>query len=288
VALLALFRSGARRLVVPAALALVVAVGGGATQLHVDDGLAAARRTATDHPAPMQTCRVLGDVRYCAFDDFTPWISDWDAVLRSVRRAVPAKATHPASGPVLTVRQRVLAVGRPAADDVVSAEDIQRRATIDRRADAAAGTPEAISAGTAWGDSRAAAVFAAAVAYRLITGRAWLGGPAVCGARGALLVWLVGQGSARTAEGLRKLDAASWGGLAFGDGGSDGWIDVPDPDAAAGLALLHRPSSQARAAVLAHWDELSAATTDADRFAALVGVPATPQPPVRERAACDR
>ncbi|SHN44386.1 hypothetical protein [Cryptosporangium aurantiacum] len=278
-AVLALVRSGARRMWVAGALAVIVAVGGAATQYRTDPSLREVRLTATNTPNALQTCRTVGDVRYCAFDDFRPWIEDWDAVLRSVRRAVPTTV-----GPPLVVRQRVLAEGYPESGTVTSLEEEQERAEVVERANVDAGTPEAIPIGTEWGNDRSAAVFAGAVAYRLMTGRSWRDGLPVCGSRGALLIWLVGQASERTAAGLRELDETSWNSLVLGDSSGYAMIGVPDPDAAAGLALLDKPD--AAQLVRQHWAELTAPSTDADRFAALVGVPAAEQPPAEERTQC--
>ncbi|GAA3394397.1 hypothetical protein [Cryptosporangium minutisporangium] len=278
-ALLALVRSGARRMWVAGALTLIVLAGGAATQFRTDPSVREARLAATNDPASVQTCRTVSDVRYCAFDDFAPWIEDWDAVLRSVRRAVPEVA-----GPPLAVRQRVLAVGYPEDGTVVTHEEDVARAEAVEQANVAAGTPEAVPVGTQWGDDKAAAVFAGAVAYRLITGGSWRSGLPVCGSRGALLIWLVGQASERTADGLRELDETSWNSLVLGDSSGFSMLSVPDADAAAGLALLDKPD--APKVVRQHWDELIAPGTDANRFAALVGVPAAPQLPAAERMQC--
>jgi len=267
-AVLALIRSGARRWVWPAAaLATVVTLGGAITQFHVDESLEAARRTATEAPASMQSCRPVDDVRYCAFDDFTPWIDEWNTVFRDVRRPVPTVA-----GPPLVVRQRVLAVGYPFDETVDTA-------TLPRSV-----SPDEIPVGTQWGDRYAEAVFASAVAYRLIAGAPWQGPAPVCGSRGALLVWLVGQAGGHVAEGLRLLDEAGTGGLVFRDSSGYATLTVPDAEAAAGLALLS--ATDGEKLVKRHWAELSAPATDTDRFAALVGVPAAAQPPAGERIRC--
>ncbi|GAA0237925.1 hypothetical protein [Cryptosporangium japonicum] len=265
-AVLALARSGARwRVWVAGALATAVMLTGAITQFGVDDSLVAARRTATESPASVQTCRTLDDVEYCVFDGFEPWIEDWDTVLRDVRRAAPV-----AAGP-LTVRQRVWAT--PHSSTVVPDP-----------ADIPPSDPAAIPIGTEWGDRYAEATFAAAVSYRLITGEPSPGGTPVCGSRGALLVWLVGQAGGRVTEGLRLLDESGTDALEFFD--SDGFAPLAVPTAAAdaGLALLTKPG--AAALVRKHWAELAAPTTDADRFAAIVGVPAAGPAPAGERVPC--
>lgn len=284
-AVAALIRSGAggRRITIAAGLAVALTAGFGAAQYLTDDGVRPARITATDDPASMQTCRVRNGVTYCAFPDFTSWVEGWDEVLRGVRRAVPDSVP---TGPPVAVRQRVRAKDYPVGGSVSSGEQEQARIRAWLRADAAAGTPEAVTVGTSWGDGPSEAAFAGAVAYRLITGRAADGGHSICGARGALLVWLVGQATPRTAAGLRALDARSSGGLPMETGEMLGGVSVPDADAAAGLALLDKPADEATALIRRHWTELAAADIGADRFASLVGVPAAVQPPVEERSVC--
>ncbi|MFI5959214.1 hypothetical protein [Cryptosporangium sp. NPDC051539] len=276
ICVLALLRSGARRVWLAGGVALTLVVFGGVTQFRVPSSVASLRETATTAPASMQTCRVVRDVKYCAFDDFTPWVPGWAGVVRDVRSAVP---DVPASG--LVVRQRVLAVGYPGA--VRTADQESARLSADQRANAAAGTPDAIPVGTTWGSPSDSAIFAGAVAYRLITGHAWTSGQSVCGSRGALLVWLVGRAAP---DGLRELDASSWNALVFGDLGGYATLAVPDVDASSGLALVSKPGGAA--AVREHWAELTAPGTSTARFAELTGVAAAPQPPENERATCDR
>lgn len=280
--------SGVRgsKLAVGAGLAAIVFVAGGVPQLLPDDAALRARTVAMDDPAPSQTCRRVGDVTYCAYRDFTGWIDGWDNVLRGVRRAVPDNL---AVGPGLAVRQRFdvpdrKLVGLDGSSMTTSGQELERL-QVWRRADAAAGTPEAVPIGVSWGDESSEATLAGAVAYRLITGKGSPDNGLVCGARGALLVWLVGQATPETASGLRKRDRSSWGALALGDG-SLSELAVPDYDAASGLALLKKPLPEATALVRQHWQELTAPAADAARFATLVGVPATPLPPVEERSIC--
>ncbi|WP_035858841.1 hypothetical protein [Cryptosporangium arvum] len=265
-AVLALLRSGVRWPVWAAGgVATAVMLTGAVTQFRVDDSLEAARRTATESPASVQTCRTLDGVEYCAFDGFEPWVEDWNAVLRDVRRATPVAAEP------FTVRQRVWATPHPTS-------------VIPTAADIPPSDPSAVPIGTEWGDRYAEAMFAAAVAYRLVAGEPWPGDKPVCGSRGALVVWLVGQVGGRVTEGLRLVKESSTNRLEFFD--SDGFapLAVPNADAAAGLALLEKPG--AAGLVRKHWTELTAPGTDAGRFAALVGVEPAPQPPTEERLPC--
>ncbi|MDG6105501.1 hypothetical protein Daura_47050 [Dactylosporangium aurantiacum] len=286
VAVAAVARSGARgrRVVTAAVLAALLTAGAGAAQFRTDPALRRAAVTATDNPAALQTCHRRGDVTYCPFDDFTAWVTGWDTVVRGVRRAFPAAAV---TGPPLTVRQRVWAHDYPIGSAVTSdAADEAARDEAWARAAAAAGTPAAVPVGTTWGDNDAEATFAAAVALRLMTGSPFVPGGTVCGARGALLVWLVGQATPATAKGLRHLDEASSGALVFADPMTFLGLAVPDRDAAPALAALRRPAAEIAALVAADWSQLTDPATPADRFATLLGVPIASEPPLEERHTC--
>lgn len=284
VAVGALIRAGARGrpLYLAAGLAGVLAVGGFAVQLPENTDVVRARAATVDDPTRLHTCRTVDGATYCAFDDFTPWVDTWADVVRAVRAPMPDGAV---TGPVLAVRQRIPADKEWLAT-TSTLEERQAAAERRRRNDRAAGMPEAVTVGTEWTD-RAAAAFAASVAYRLIsgTGADTVDGT-VCGARGALVVWLVGQAGGRVAAGLREADESSWGALTLTDPvlmSID--VSVPDTDAASGLALLERPVAEATALVRRHWTELTDPTAGVDRFAALLGVPAAPEPPAEERNA---
>jgi hypothetical protein len=282
VALGALVRTGARgsATYVAAGLAAALAAGGVAVQLPERTDVVRARAAAVDAPAPLHTCRTVDGATYCAFDDFTPWIDDWADVVAAVRGPMPAVA-----GPPLAVRQRIPADGSWLAG-TSSLEERQAAAARRDADDTAAGLPGAVAVGTDW-SARAAAALAAAVAYRLVTGADPDNGDGlVCGARGALVVWLVGQAGGRLAAGLREADELSWGALTLSDPVLSGiQLSVPDTDAASGLALLDRPVAATTALVRRHWAELTDPAVGVDRFAALLGVPAAPLPPVEERHA---
>ncbi|GAA2646587.1 ABC transporter [Dactylosporangium fulvum] len=283
-AVAALARSGARgrRVVVALVAAAAVTVAGGVAQFVPDDAARRARIAATADPAPMQTCRVRNGVTYCAFGDFTPWIAGWDEVVQGVFALVPATAR---TGPPPAVRQRVWADGYQVNGSASSAAEETARLTRWAEADAAAGTPEAVTTSTVWGSPRDEAVLAAAVAYRLIAGRAirdeWL----ICGARGTILVWLAGQATARSGDGIRELDRYSWGALSFTNVGFNTGISVPDRDAAPGLTLLERSRDEVARTVAEHWSELVAPQTPVERVGELFGVP-VPSVPVEERPTC--
>ncbi|WP_203708497.1 hypothetical protein, partial [Asanoa iriomotensis] len=279
-ATLALLRAGARvRVALPTlAAALAVTVAAGSAQFVGDDAVVAARVTVNQNPAPVQTCQARGEVTYCAFDDFTAWVPAWSRVVDDVVRLAPDAAT--AAGPPLAVRQWVWSDGYPTSGGVFGPEAAQARARAQRATDTAAGTPEAVPVGTTWGDAATAAAFAGSVAFRLVAGKAVAGDTTVCGARGALIVWLTGQASPHVADGLHQLDDQSSGSLALIDYTIDNGLFVDDRDAAVGLTLLERPSAEVTAVVAAHWVELTAPNTPIERVGALFDVPvgAAPDP----------
>ena len=283
-----LLRSGTRaRVALPAlAAALAVTVAAGAAQFSRDEAVLAARVTTTDNPAPVQTCVARDAVTYCAFDDFTAWVPAWEGVLRDVVRLVPPGT---AGTPPLAVRQWVWADGFPTFGGTFGPETVEARKRAQRGTDTAAGTPEAIPVGTEWGDNATAAAFAGGVAFRLVTGRAVAGDTTLCGARGALVIWLTGQANPATAAGLRQLDNQSSGSLALVDYTVDNGLFVDDRDAAVGLAMLNRPSAEVAPVVTAHWAELTAAETTIEQAAALFGVPVGPTPdPAFANARCEQ
>ncbi|MCX5121801.1 hypothetical protein OG992_32070, partial [Micromonospora sp. NBC_00362] len=271
-----LARASARRPIVAAGLSvgLILAVGGGLTQSRPDPGMAAARATVEDRPASIQSCVTRADVTYCFFDGFGGLVSGWDAVVTSVRAVVPDTAASP--GPPLAVRQRISLDEISAEGHSGSIAEDVRTVAGWKAADAAAGTPEAVRVGTEWGDDRSTAVLAAGVAYRLMAGEAYGGGFGLCGARAALLVWLVGQASPATLAGLRSLNETSWGSLSFGDRSTMFGISAPDRAAAPALELLERPSAEVAPLVERHWAELTAPNTPLERFGAIFGVPVQP------------
>lgn len=271
VAVAALARSGARmiRLALVAVVALALTVAGGVGQLAGPSrSVRQARLIAMQRPAGQQTCQRLGQVTYCAFPDFASWIPSWDAEVRGVLRRVPtAIAQRP-----LAVRQRIVLLNDNGA--IPSPPTGQWRAD-----DIAAGTPNAVSIGTRWGDSRSASQLAALVAYRLIVGSGPTAESTLCGTRGVLVGWLAGQASAHAGVGLRKLAADQNAGGGGGDKvfiegipGSGG-ILIPDRELAFALALLDRPADEIGARVRQSWDELTATGTTVDRAAEIFGQP---------------
>ncbi|WP_328653320.1 hypothetical protein OG598_05420 [Micromonospora sp. NBC_00330] len=281
----AVARAHARRSVVAAGLAvgLILTVGGGLAQSRPDPDIAVARATVKDRPASIQSCVPRGDVTYCYFEGFDGFVPGWESVVTAVRAVVPDSAAS--SGPPLAVRQRALAEEISAGGSGSVAEAMQAVAAW-KVEDAAAGTPEAVRVDTAWGDDRAAAALAAEVAYRLMAAKAFDGGNFLCGARAALLVWLVGRASPTTLAGMRSLDETSTGALVFSDVSGLYGILAPDRAAAPALELLERQSDEVPPLVERHWAELTAPDTPLERFGAIFGVPIQPLAPDADAPPC--
>jgi hypothetical protein len=277
VAAVALRRAGAKVTVLVVAFA-VCAAGTGAAQYWPDDATAARRAAVSADPAPVQRCRPVGDVTYCPFDDFASWVPAWDEVVRGVRRAVPAGAV---AGPPLLVRQHVWTEAPSDNDDEVDAVVARWH-----RADTAAGFTEPVDIGTQWGSGLSEAAFAYAVAFRYVTGRSITMAGALCGARGALVVWLAGQATPATADGVGQIGSRDSDEAIFDDQSIQFFGTVPDRDAGPAFAALQRPVAEVTPIIAAHWAELADPRTSADRFAALLGVPIGPEVPVAERSVC--
>ncbi|WP_433125111.1 hypothetical protein ACQPWW_21780 [Micromonospora sp. CA-240977] len=281
-----LARAKARRSMVAAGLAvgLILTVGGGLTQSRPDPGIAAARATVEDRPESIQSCVLRDDVTYCYFDGFDGFVPGWESVVTSVREVVPDGVTAP--GPPLAVRQRTALDEISPAGQTGSVTENMRVVAGWKAADAAAGTPEAVRVGTVWGDDRATAVLAAGVAYRLMAAQAYDGGFSLCGARSALLVWLVGQASPAALAGMRSLDETSFGALIFSDPSGRFGISAPDRAAAPALELLRRPPDEVAPLVERHWAELTAPGTPLERFGVIFGVAVEPPSPDEGEPLC--
>ncbi len=265
-AVAALWRAGAgsRRAAIAAAVAVALTLAGGVLQAQPPDrGTLAARAAAMNHPSQHQTCRPLDGVTYCAFDGFTGWIPAWNTVVQAVLARVPAGARPSA----LTVRQRIVVLGSDGGVDPGAV------AGAWRADDRAAGTPNAVSASTRWGDSRSAVSLAALVADRIVSGGE---GDVGCGAAGVLVAWLAGQVSTQARTGLRLLADHSngdRGAVSFGEVGGPGF-EVSQADVAVAMAVLARPAADIAARVQASWATLTAPGTTAAAAAQLLGVPA--------------
>ena len=271
VAVAALARGGARslRLLGVGVVALALTAAGAVGQAgSVSKATTDARLAAMQYPAKSQTCRSLGTVTYCAFPDFTGWIPSWDTEVHGVLARVPAAlAAQP-----LAVRQRVVLMGPNNAVPSSPGDTWQAD-------DTAAGTPNAVTVTTRWGDSRSASVLTALVAFRVVTGSR-MGAGSVCGARGVLIGWLSGQASGLARTGLRKLvddqDTREKSGVFFAEATIGAGILVPHREITMAMSLLDRPANEVGARVLASWDELASSRTTIERAAEILGMPSPP------------
>jgi len=284
--------AGRRRLLVAGATGLTIAVLAGTAQfLPMSDEVRAARATAAEHPARLQTCRQIDQVAYCAFGGFGSWIEGWDTVVRGVLRGVPDdQARQP-----LAVRQRVSTETRLVDGRSWSAEEQAADVAAWRKVDAGAGTPNAVTVGTRWGDPLSEVAFAGLVAYEVVVRggaqadgrRAEAASGQLCGARGVLAAWLAGQATPRATEGLHEADATSSGGVTFGDPEFPVAMSVPDREMAVALAMLKRPAGEVAGVIRQSWAEWVAKGTPTERAGELAGVPVPPQPPAEERTVCE-
>jgi hypothetical protein len=268
----ALARSGTRtiRVVMVAVVASAVTVAGAIAQFAPpSQSMLDARVVAVQRPASQQTCQHLGQVTYCAFPDFAAWIPGWDAEVRAVLRLVPAAtAQRP-----LAIRQRISTMD---TDGAVPAPPLEAW----RADDLAAGTPNAVTVGTRWGDTRSATRLAGLVAFQVVAGVGPGTDPTVCGARAVVVAWLVGQASAASNTGLHQLTVDQHDKGVFLDATQAGaGIFLPDRELTMGLALLDRPASEVAARVTQSWDELTTVDTTTERAAELLGVPTPPAAP---------
>jgi hypothetical protein len=268
-----LVRSGVRRgrVVGVAGLAVAVTVAGGVTQTTPpSQAITQARVAAAERPSGQQACQTLGRNTYCAFADFMAWIPAWDAEVRGVLRWVPAEQRRP-----LVVRQRLFMLGSDERGTDGGGAEGPVAWVAD---DAAAGTPNAVTVGTRWGDSRSAIRLAGLVAYQVVAGRRPGGDPAVCGGRGVLVAWLAGAASPVASTGLRLLahdqNRNHDSGVFLDEVESPSGIFLPDRELTLALALLDRPANDVGARVRRSWVELTSADTTTERAAEIVGGPA--------------
>ncbi|WP_194916555.1 hypothetical protein [Catenulispora rubra] len=269
----ALMRGERRRgLLVAGAVGLAVTVAAGVAQtLPPDASIVAARSAATTRPSSQQRCQRIENVAYCTFPGFSPWVTDWNTVVRGVLRRVPDQlAAQP-----LAVRQRIIA---PNASSQNTGSGVAPPVPVAQwhADDVAADTPDALTAGTWWGDGWSETGLAGRVAYEVIS----RSGPGVsgelCQSRGVLVGWLAAQATAGTKAGLRAMADGSGGGVAFTEAGFGGGLYLPARELAMVWTLLDQPADKVGGLVLQHWDKLSARTTTIEQAAALLGVPAPP------------
>jgi hypothetical protein len=265
-AVAAVWRAGAgrRRAAVAGLVAVALTVAGGVQQAQSPSrATLAARDAAMNHPSQHQTCRRLDGVSYCAFDGFAGWIPAWNTVVQAVLARVPSSARPP----TLTVRQRIVVLGPDGGVDPGAV------AAAWRADDRAAGTPDAVTASTRWGDSQSAVSLAALVADAVVGGGT---GTVACGGAGVLVAWLAGQASTQTRTGLRLLAAHLHGDprvVSFGEVGGPG-VDVPQAELDVAMAALARPAADIAARVQTSWATLTDPATTVAQAAQILGLPA--------------
>ncbi len=255
-----------------AAGGLALTVAAGVLQLRSpSNDLMMARSEATYQPASRQTCEHRGTLTYCAFPTFTPQIAGWDGVVHGILRRTPPEVMKQP----WTIRQRVWAIsGRSGGGLAPEVPAAQWRADDLRH-----GTPDAVPVATNWNDDDSVLGLAGQLAYRVVLGAnvtAPTGATVVCQARGALMIWLAGQATARGRHGLDSRVSGSTGGVTIPTGGFDSGYDIPTRALTLGLRMLAQPADVIADRVLRSWPELTAAGTSFERVGALLGVEVPP------------
>lgn len=271
--------AGARRtrLAVPLVAALAVCSVSAVQQLQPPGAELRARLTAArEAPAAMQICERRGDVSYCAFGEFRSRIGSWAEIVEGQRALLPAGATAPA----LHVRQHLSI----PLDSIGSAMPLPaERWSAD---DARAGTPNAVPVSTRWSaggadsfDETELIGFSGLVADRMTGGGATPAeGPTICGARGAVVVWLAASATGDTRAALRTVRSHTSGsGLNLNVLDSLAGIRVGSQELGLADALLEMPPAEVRTRVAANWAGLIDPATTVDRGAEMLGLRAAPQ-----------
>ncbi|MHC0432299.1 ABC transporter permease [Streptomyces sp. O3] len=273
---LSLLRAGLRGRLVQAALAaaLVSVVATAAGQLRpLPNAVATARDTAATEPAAVQECSTIRAVTYCAFPEFIDRRAQWSEVADRILDRLPSSAR---SGHYF-VRQHI----DPAvfaSGGVVPPAPVNRWAADDQNAR----TPDAVVAGTEWGqgsDSAHTATigFAAAFAHRAVAGD-----PAtatavtkVCGARGVVVLWLAAQATPETKSALRSHASRSYGGLTtFSPLNANVGLVVDRNAVDLALALIDQPTTRTASEIKQSWRTLTDADTSLEQAAEILGGPA--------------
>ncbi|QNP71861.1 ABC transporter permease [Streptomyces roseirectus] len=248
----AMILKGGRTRVVKAATVLALAVTVTAAFGQRPDGgaaLAEARRTATEHPEKVQSCKEYGGSTYCSFPEWDGQRGRWAQVVDRVQGN--AGLTVP-----LTVRQRVDVSGGVESDAALSPQKARGDVTI----------------GTRWGGNRVSE-FAVGVASVLVAGSEQAA-EQLCGARAVTVMWLTLGGEPNPRDTFRSLRI---------DDSTEGSAVVRTPADPIALTaqqtavvneLLTRPRAEVTAKVKAHWTELTAPGTSTADAARLLGVQA--------------
>lgn len=274
VALVALLHDHAPRVraVTALALALLVTVPVGASQLRpVPDEIRAARVATTERPSTRHICTTADAATYCAFDTYQAWVPQWRDTVDGVRRLLPPEV---AARPI-AVRQRVVGTLKVEDGGVGYLDGAYRE--IWQADDRAAGTPDAVSAGTSWGTDLDAFNLAAAVAYRVVGGSVTGNLAEVCGGRAVVALWLAARSTpaaaAGFAEAVRNSSGSSFDTNTVTYGPS---LSFNLGALTAARALLGLPADRVGAELRAQWGAVTGAKTPAAAVAARFD-PAGPQ-----------
>jgi hypothetical protein len=204
---------------------LVVTV---ATALAQVRPITAAQRAALastiTNPEPMQACRTIDGISYCAYRAYEGWIPMWAAVVNGVVRAAPAGDSIPS----LRLRQQIWTLweGDLSSRQVVALDSGGRDPSVRPFSPAFAGT---ITPAMEWGRARTADAFdlglALAVAGRVAgfpTRPSFPQSPqcqSLNQGRAIVALWLAGQSSPAAASSLRAEAAANTGLVVVGPHG---------------------------------------------------------------------
>ncbi|MFI1924428.1 MULTISPECIES: ABC transporter permease [unclassified Streptomyces] len=253
-ACVALLVAGGRTRAVKAATALALAAtaAGAIGQFPGDtSALDAARRTASDSPAKVQSCTTHDGSTYCSFPEWAGVRDDWAEVVDRVRSGAGGTAAEGR----LTVRQRVYTDGGVEIDGAIDPST----------------TPGEVTVGTRWGGNRVPE-FAVGVATVLVGGSEDVTTEPMCDARAVTIMWLVlGQDPTPTDtfRNVRLDDSTTGSGVVLAP--TNG-LSLSGPQTTVIRELLDRPRAEMTARVKAHWTELTSARTTTAQAAKLLGV----------------
>lgn len=224
--------------------------------------LADARTNATLRPAAQQVCETDQNVTYCSFEQFRPWIQDWKRVTGTVLSNIPG------DHPNLYVRQRVFVAGRNAGGIgiVPSAPSPEWQ-----KDDELAGTPDAISIGTAWGTGAGELELAASVAARFVLKGSATGTRQVCGGQAVTILWIAGSADARALREMRSRAGNGSGDLVLMPAGFSDGLAFNRQDLGVALGLIAQQGRDPREAA-AHWAALTDPKTSTAEAVKMLGV----------------
>lgn len=268
-------------------VALALAVPAAAVQTRpVPERIETARERLLLAPDGEQRCEQRGQVTYCAFSEFVPYIDAWHRVASAQLRSVPKDA----AAQRYAVRQRLSV---PADESGTSGA---APTTQWNELDSRSGTPKAVSAATSWSAGgqddfaeNEVLGFSAAFAFRVVTGKP-VGGDGLtrtCGGRGAVVFWLATNATEDTRLALRTIENHTTGGYGFSmpQLSAASGPQFGSRELALGKAMLAESEKDRQALVrrvVAAWDELTAPRTSVDDAARLLGLPQPPAAPADE------